>query len=106
MRNSRLDVRPISGAGGAEIHGVDVARELDDGTVGEIREALNEHCVVFFRDQEIDVAQHKAFARRFGPIFIQPNYNGVSEDPEVVMVRREPGDTSYVGELWHTETTI
>ena len=90
MRNSRIEVRPISGAGGAEIFGVDVAGELDDGTVGEIRDALNEHCVVFFRDQEIDVAQHKAFARRFGPIFIHPNYNGVSEDPEVLMVRSRP----------------
>ncbi len=106
MRNSRIDVRPISGAGGAEIFGVDVAQDLDDGTVGEIRDALNEHCVVFFRDQEIDVARHKAFARRFGPIFLHPNFATVMEDPEVVMVRREPGDVSYVGEDWHTDTTM
>jgi taurine dioxygenase len=106
MRNSRIEVRPISGAGGAEIFGVDVAQPLDDGTVGEIRDALNEHCVVFFRDQELDVAQHKAFARRFGPIFLHPNFVTVMEDPEVVMVRREPGDTSYVGEDWHTDTTM
>ena len=39
MRNSHLEVRPISGAGGAEIFGVDVAQDLDDGTVGEIRDA-------------------------------------------------------------------
>ena len=106
MRNSRIEVRPISGAGGAEIFGVDVARELDDGTIGEIRDALNEHCVVFFRDQEIDAAQQKAFARRFGPIFLHPNFATVMEDPEVVMVRREPGDVSYVGEDWHTDTTM
>ena len=106
MRNSRIEVRPISGAGGAEIFGVDIARELDDGTIGEIRDALNEHCVVFFRDQEIDAPQQKAFARRFGPIFLHPNYATVMEDPEVVMVRREPGDASYVGELWHTDTTM
>ncbi len=106
MRNTRLEIRLLSGAGGAEISGVDVAQDLDDGTIGEIRDALNEHCVVFFRDQEIDVDQHKAFARCFGPIFIHPNYNGVSADPEVLMVRREPGDTSYVGELWHTDTTM
>ena len=105
MRNSRLDVRPLSGAGGAEIFGVDVAQDLDDDTVRDIRDALNEHCVVFFRDQELDVARHKAFARRFGPIFIHPNY-GTGADPEVVMVRREPGDTSYVGEDWHTDTTM
>lgn len=106
MRNSRVEVRPISGAGGAEIFGVDVAQELDDGTIGEIRDALNEHCVVFFRDQEIDTAQQKAFARRFGPIFIHPNFATVMEDPEVVMVRREPGDVSYVGEDWHADTTM
>ena len=106
MRNCRLEVRPISGAGGAEIFGVDVAQDLDDGTVGEIRDALNEHCVVFFRDQEIDVAQHKRFARKFGEIFLHPNFATVMEDPEVVMVRREPGDLSYVGEDWHTDTTM
>ena len=106
MRNSRIEVQPISGAGGAEIFGVDVGQELDDGTIGEIRDALNEHCVVFFRDQEIDTAQQKAFARRFGPIFLHPNFATVMEDPEVVMVRREPGDVSYVGEDWHTDTTM
>ena len=106
MRNRRLEVRPISGAGGAEIFGVDIAEALDDGTVGEIRDALNEHCVVFFRDQEIDVAQHKRFARKFGEIFLHPNFATVMEDPEVVMVRREPGDLSYVGEDWHTDTTM
>jgi taurine dioxygenase len=106
MRNSRIEVRPISGAGGAEIHGVDVSRDLDAETVATIRDALNEHSVVFFRDQVLDVARHKAFARRFGEIFIHPNFNGMTEDPEVVMVRREPGDTSYVGESWHTDTTM
>ena len=76
MRNSRLEVRQLSGAGGAEIFGVDVAQDLDADTVGEIRDALNEHCVVFFRDQELDVARHKEFARKFGEIFIHPNYKG------------------------------
>jgi len=106
MRNTRLDIGLLSGAGGAEISGVDVAEDLDDGTVAEIREALNEHCVVFFRDQALDVAQHKAFARRFGEIFIHPNYVGMSDDPEILMVRREPGDTTYVGEDWHADTTM
>jgi len=106
MRKSRLDVRPLSGAGGAEIFGVDVAQDLDDDTVRDIRDALNEHCVVFFRDQQIDVARHKAFARKFGPLFIHPNYGTTGDDPEVVMVRREPGDAGHIGEDWHTDTTM
>ena len=81
MRNTRVEIRPLSGAGGAEISGVDVARELDDDIVGKIRDALNEHCVVFFRDQELDAARQKAFARRFGEIFIHPNYKGMGTIP-------------------------
>lgn len=106
MRNDRLDIRPVSGAGGAEIFGIDVSRDLDDGIVAEIRAALCEHTVIFFRDQSLTVDQHKNFARRFGEIFIHPNFSGLTEDPEVVTVRRLPGDTSFIGESWHTDTTM
>lgn len=106
MKNTHLDVRPISGAGGAEISGVDLSRDLDDEIVAEIRAALCEHAVIFFRDQDLTVEQHKTFARRFGEIFVHPNFNGLTADPEVVMVRREPGDTSFIGESWHTDTTM
>jgi taurine dioxygenase len=30
----------------------------------------------------------------------------MGDDPEIVMVRREPGDTGYVGEDWHADTTM
>jgi len=106
MRNRRIEVEPIAGACGAEIHGVDVAAELDDATIADIRQALLDHCVIFFRDQNLDVARHKAFARRFGDIFIHPNYDGVVPDPEIIEVRREPGDERIVGEEWHTDTTM
>ena len=106
MRNSRIEVRPIAGACGAEIAGVRVGDDLDDTTIAEIRGALNEHGVVFFRDQEFDAEQHKAFARRFGEIFVHPNYKGMQQDDEIVMIRREPGDQHIVGEDWHTDTTM
>ena len=106
MRNSRIEVRRIAGGCGAEIDGVSIADELDDATIAEIRQALNEHCVIFFRGQDFDAAQHKAFARRFGEIFVHPNYRGMQEDDEIVMVRREPGDQHIVGEEWHTDTTM
>ena len=106
MRNSRIGVRPIAGNCGAEIDGVRIGDDLDDGTIAEIRQALNEHCVIFFRDQEFDAEQHKAFARRFGEIFVHPNYKGMQADDEIVMVRREPGDLHIVGEEWHADTTM
>jgi taurine dioxygenase len=106
MRNSRIEVCPIAGACGAEIGGVRIGGDIDDATIAEIRQALNEHGVIFFRDQAFDAEQHKAFARRFGEIFVHPNYRGMQEDDEIVMVRREPGDQHIVGEDWHTDTTM
>jgi taurine dioxygenase len=106
MRNSRIEVHPIAGACGAEIDGVRIGDDLDDATIGEIRDALNRHCVIFFRDQEFDAERHKAFARRFGEIFVHPNYRGLQQDDEIVMVRREPGDKHIVGEEWHADTTM
>ncbi len=106
MRNSRIEVRPIAGACGAEIDGVSIGGVIDDATIAETRRALNEHGVIFFRDQQFDAEQHKAFARRFGEIFVHPNYKGMQEDDEIVMIRREPGDQHIVGEDWHTDTTM
>lgn len=106
MRNTHIEVSPIAGALGAEIGGVDVAQDLDDSVVREIRQALLDYGVIFFRDQNLERDQHKAFTRRFGDIFIHPNYNGVSADPEIVDIRREPGDKKIVGEDWHTDTTM
>jgi taurine dioxygenase len=103
---TRLEIQPIAGALGAELYGVDLGADLDDATIAEIRHALLDHGVIFFRDQEFDAAQHKALARRFGTIFIHPNYYGLQVDPEILEIRRDPGDTKVVGEDWHADTTM
>jgi alpha-ketoglutarate-dependent taurine dioxygenase len=61
-----FQVRPISGAIGAEIHGVDIAQPLEDKVIAEIREAFLEYLVIFFRDQKLTPEQQVAFARHFG----------------------------------------
>jgi taurine dioxygenase len=111
MTMPQLDIRPMTGALGAEIHGVDLAAMSAGGqrhaaTVAAVRQALLEHGVIFFRDQRFDAEQHKALARLFGGIFVHPNFYGTQPDPEIVEIRREPGDTRIVGEEWHTDTTM
>ena len=103
---SRLEIHPVAGALGAEITGVDLGGDVDDSTIAAIRRALVDHCVVFVRDQQLDAAEQKALARRFGEIFVHPNYDGLQPDPEIVEIRREPDDTRVVGEEWHTDTTM
>jgi alpha-ketoglutarate-dependent taurine dioxygenase len=43
-----------------------VAQDLDDAVIAEIRQALLDHGVIFFRDQKPDAARHKAFTRSPG----------------------------------------
>ena len=59
-----LDIRPIAGALGAEVGGVDLSQDLSDGTIAEIRQALLDHLVIFFRDQNITPDLHLSFAKR------------------------------------------
>src|SRR5215813_11987969 len=105
MRN-QIQVEPIAGSIGALIHNVDVSEDLDETTVGDIRKALLDHCVIFFRNQKLDAERHKAFTRRFGRIFMHTNYKGMQTDPEIIVITREPGDKNIVGEEWHTDTTM
>jgi taurine dioxygenase len=106
MSSNHLTVAPLAGACGAEVLGVDLSQHLDDGTIGDIRAALLDHGVIFFRDQTLDHEQHKRLARRFGEIFVHPNFKGLGADPEIVEIRRNPSDTAIVGEEWHCDTTM
>lgn len=101
-----IEVKPIATALGAEISCVELSNELSAAAIGQIRRALLDHGVIFFRDQTLDVDEHKRLARRFGEIFVHPNFNTGEGDPEVVNIVRKPGDTHIVGEEWHTDTTM
>ena len=80
MRNYRhIEVRPIAGALGAEIHGVDISRDLADDVVAEMRQAFLDHLVVFLRDQTVTPQQQVAFARCFGEPMEYPQLKGLPE---------------------------
>ena len=53
-------VDPIASALGAELHGVNLATDMTPEVFQEVRRLLVEHEVVFFRDQDITPAQHRA----------------------------------------------
>ena len=98
----RITVKPIAGALGAEIGGVDLAR-LDDATFAEIKSAWLAHLVVFFRDQSITPEQQIAFAKRFGEIHHHPFMQGMDDYPDILEIIKEEGDSKAFGEVWHTD---
>jgi taurine dioxygenase len=63
-----INIRPLSIHIGAEIDGVDVTRPLSPEAVQDIRAALVQWKVVFFRKQHLDHQQHIEFARQFGEL--------------------------------------
>jgi taurine dioxygenase len=105
MKNSTIDVRPVSTNIGAEIRGIDLAQPLSDQTYREIRTALTEHGVIFFRDQRITPDQHAAFAQRFGEFDVDPTASLGHPDgyPMICEVRKEPEETRNIGGNWHTD---
>lgn len=105
MAFSHIDVRPISGAIGAEIHGVDLSQNLDDGVVAEIRQAWLDNLVVFFRDQELTPAQQVSLAERFGEPVEYPFVQGLPDFPVITPIVKLEHETVNFGGLWHTDTT-
>jgi alkyl sulfatase len=104
MTATAVDVRQLTEHIGAEIMGVRVGPDLPAPVVRQIRDALLEHKVIFFRGQDhLDDAAQAGFAQLFG---------------ELSAARRsKPGQTpeSYVHDVdggrsratvWHTDGTL
>ena len=103
MRNTQMEIRPISGALGAEIFGVDLAAGVNDETFDRIRGAFLDHRVIVVRDQNLTPEQHLAAARRFGKINVNRFFTPVDGHPEVAEVRKEPDQKRNIGSKWHTD---
>jgi taurine dioxygenase len=101
----KLDIRPIAGALGAEIHGLDLSAVLDGETIAAIRQALLDHLVIFFRDQDLPPARFLAFARRFGEPVEYPLVKGIEGFPVIIQVAKLEHETVNFGGIWHSDTT-
>lgn len=89
---------------GAEIAGVDLSTDLDDATVADIRKALLDHEVLFFRDQHLDAAAQTRLATRFGePTPAHPVEPSVEGHPEVLSLDSEEGARA---DVWHSDLTF
>lgn len=99
-----IAVRPLTPRIGAEIGGVDLAEELDEGTFDAIHRALLAHRVVFFRDQRLDGEAQIAFARRFGPLTLaHPTSYPVEGAPPLLDLDSGTGGHA---DQWHTDVTF
>ena len=89
---------------GAMIHGVDLSGPLNDNQINEIRQAMLDYKVVFFRNQDLTTEQHLAFARRFGGLEVHPFAINKPDYPEVLAITH---DADHPGQEngWHSDVT-
>jgi taurine dioxygenase len=105
MTYEKLTLRPISGSLGAEVHGVNLAEDLDDQTFSEVKQALLENLVIFFRDQDITPEQQIAFGRRFGDLHIHPFIPALPGHDEIIRLYAESGEKEMLrlANEWHPD---
>jgi taurine dioxygenase len=99
-----MQIRRLSGALGAEIDGVDLARRLSADEVSEIRKIWLEHLVIFFRGQKLSPAQFMAFAMQFGEPVEYPLVRGIEGFPKIIEVKKLENERVNFGGIWHSDT--
>ena len=104
LRWESFTVKQLGSTIGAELHGLDLRNRLDDDVIEEIRQALFNYKVIFFRDQPLDPDQHVAFAGRFGELEIHPFIPSNTGRPELVRFEKS-AETGGYENLWHHDVT-
>jgi len=103
-----LSAHPIAGALGAEIEGIDLAAKLSNSQTAEVKQALWEHKVIFFRDQDLGPEDHLRIAGMFGDVYRVPFVQAREDYPDIIDIVKEPEDAGKYnfGGQWHTDATF
>ena len=100
-----MNVKRVAGAIGAELQAINIADGIDGELAATLRSLLNEHEVLFLRDQAISAADQKALAEVFGPLQTHPAYGTVEGFPEVMILESTRENPSKI-EVWHSDMTF
>jgi len=105
MTYETIAVKPLAGALGAEIGGVDLSKPLSNQEVEEIHRAFLDHCAIYIRDQELGGGDLLRYGRYFAEPAFYPFAEGLPEFPQIFELRKEPDQLKNVGGRWHSDTT-
>ena len=90
---------------GTVIHGPDLREAQSDEAIGAMHALMLERKVIFFRNQDIDYAQHRDFGKRFGSLEVFPFASPpAGEFPEILPITSGPGVPTGAAS-WHSDVT-
>ncbi|MBT5049130.1 MAG: TauD/TfdA family dioxygenase [Rhodospirillaceae bacterium] len=104
-----FEINRLSDSFVAEIRGVDLSLDIDDGLFAAIHDAFIAHQVLVFRDQQIEPHHQTAFSARFGPLEkLYADDQRVSDFPEIAILSNEQVDGKFIGvvaagDYWHSD---
>ena len=95
---------------GAEIAGVDLARDIDDATFARIQQALDEHSVIVFRNGNLPPQRQIDFTRRLGALkatpllddYALPGYPDIMRVSNILENGKHIGNPD-AGVFWHSD---
>ena len=100
-----MQITKVTGSLGAEVRGIDLAQPLDAAAVQTVKEALQQHQVLFFREQnKLTVDEHVRFAQYFGDIDL-PYFRTASSTRDEVLVLDQVEPKGEGADSWHSDNT-
>lgn len=102
--NAAFEINQLTPAIGAELSGVSLASDLDDAIITDIRQALLDHKVIFFRDQHLSQEELLKFASCFGDLEIHPATPKDQPHPEILRIEHGPKSKGQEN-MWHSDVT-
>jgi alpha-ketoglutarate-dependent taurine dioxygenase len=105
MVRAAFRIKPLTPVIGAEIEGIDLEQPVADEAFTLIHDALIQHQVIFFRDQDISVEAQMNIGRRFGALVAHPNDPGLQGHREVMIIHADESSKRVAGESWHSDVS-
>ena len=104
IKAGSIKLSPLTPTIGAEVCNLDLTKPLDAGVIADLKTALLDWKVLFFRDQDVTTEQHLTFARHFGALEVHPFAPSKPDYPEVLAITHN--DKSKGREnTWHSDVT-
>ena len=100
-----MQIKRTAGALGAELLGLDLARDLTPQVAADVRQALLDHQVIFIRRQLLDPARFLAFAQAMGEPIEYPFVKGLDGFSTIIEVKKLEHEKVNFGGVWHSDTT-
>jgi taurine dioxygenase len=100
-----FEIERLGACLGAQIHGLDLRRDMSGETLRALEAALIEHKVLVLRNQPLSTAEHVAVSRLFGELEVHP-MRPQGELPEILVLDNHKDNPVLSTDVWHSDTTF